>query len=236
MNTLTIRHTVTFCEVDGKRVLVASGTAKTKSSWRTLPLVLFVRERLLDLKAEQEENRRVFDKGYNKEYIGYVCVNSIGNLILPHYITDNFKKFLSENDLREIRFYDLRHSCASLMLASGVPMKQIQKWLGHSGFSTTANIYAHFEFSSKISSADSLLRSLKLGANPCLNGKILFFFYSGKKQTKKYKSSRIQKRKSQQTLEFTGFFWRKRWDSNPRTLAGNLISSQGRYDHFDTLP
>ena len=31
-------------------------------------------------------------------------------------------------------------------------------------------------------------------------------------------------------------FWRKRWDSNPRALAGYLISSQGRYDHFDTLP
>ena len=32
------------------------------------------------------------------------------------------------------------------------------------------------------------------------------------------------------------FYWRKRWDSNPRALAGYLISSQGRYDHFDTLP
>ena len=31
-------------------------------------------------------------------------------------------------------------------------------------------------------------------------------------------------------------FWRKRWDSNPRTLADQLISSQSRYDHFDTLP
>ena len=31
-------------------------------------------------------------------------------------------------------------------------------------------------------------------------------------------------------------FWRRRWDSNPRALAGYLISSQGRYDHFDTPP
>ncbi|MGL6202095.1 MAG: tyrosine-type recombinase/integrase [Lachnospiraceae bacterium] len=37
----------------------------------------------------------------------------------------------------------LRHSCASLLLANGVPMKQIQEWLGHSDFSTTANVYAH---------------------------------------------------------------------------------------------
>jgi integrase len=166
MNTLTIRHTVTSCEVDGKRVLVASDTTKTKSSRRTLPLVQFVRERLLDLKTEQQENRRVCGKGYNKEYIAYVCVNSIGTLIRPNYVTENFKKFLRENGMREIRFHDLRHSCASMMLASGVPMKQIQEWLGHSDFSTTANIYAHLEFSSKISSADSLLRGLELGANP----------------------------------------------------------------------
>jgi integrase len=166
MNTLTIRHTVTSCEVDGKRTLVASDTTKTKSSRRTLPLVQFVRERLLDLKAEQEENRRVCGKGYIREYIDYVCVNSIGNLIRPNYVTENFKRFLQENGLREIRFHDLRHSCASLMLASGVPMKQIQEWLGHSDFSTTANIYAHLEFSSKISSADALLLGLNLGANP----------------------------------------------------------------------
>ncbi len=126
----------------------------------------FVRERLLDLKAEQEEKRRVCAKGYNREYIDYVCVNSIGNLIRPNYITENFKRFLQENGLREIRFHDLRHSCASMMLASGVPMKQIQEWLGHSDFSTTANIYAHLEFSSKISSADALLSGLNLGANP----------------------------------------------------------------------
>ncbi len=165
-NTLTIQHTVTSCEVDGKRVLIASDTTKTKSSRRTLPLVRFVRERLLDLKAEQDNNRRVFGKCYNKEYIDYVCVSSIGNLILPHYVTDNFRNFLQDNGLREIRFHDLRHSCASLMLANNVPMKQIQEWLGHSDFSTTANIYAHLEFSSKISSADSLVRSLNLGTNP----------------------------------------------------------------------
>lgn len=51
-------------------------------------------------------------------------------------------------------------SCASLLLANGVPMKQIQEWLGHSDFSTTANIYAHLEYSSKLSSADAMLSGL----------------------------------------------------------------------------
>ena len=45
-----------------------------------------------------------------------------------------------------------------------------------------------------------------------------------------------QKRKVQQTLEFTGLFWRRGWDSNPCAIARKLISSQPRYDHFDTSP
>ena len=62
--------------------------------------------------------------------------------------------------LRCIRFHDFRHSCPSLMLANGVPMKQIQEWLGHSDFSTTANIYAHLDYSSKLNSADAMLSGL----------------------------------------------------------------------------
>jgi site-specific recombinase XerC len=40
-------------------------------------------------------------------------------------------------------------------------MKQIQEWLGHSDFSTTANIYAHLDYSSKVASADDMLNGLK---------------------------------------------------------------------------
>ncbi|MCI6639459.1 MAG: tyrosine-type recombinase/integrase [Pygmaiobacter massiliensis] len=48
----------------------------------------------------------------------------------------------------------MRHSCASLLLANDVPMKQIQEWLGHSDISTTANIYSHLDYKSKITSAN----------------------------------------------------------------------------------
>ena len=161
-DTITIRHTVTSCDIDGKRVLVAADTTKTKSSLRTLPLVPFVRERLLALKEEQKENRRLCGRSYNREYLDYVCVNEIGDLIKPHYVTESFPKLLKASGMRQIRFHDLRHSCASLLLANGVPMKQIQEWLGHSDFSTTANIYAHLEYSSKLSSADAMLNGLGL--------------------------------------------------------------------------
>ena len=67
--------------------------------------------------------------------------------------------------MRQIRYHDLRHSCASLLLANGVPMKQIQEWLGHSDFSTTANIYAHLDYSSKLTSADAMLNGLGFAQN-----------------------------------------------------------------------
>lgn len=164
-NTITIRHTVTSCDLDGKRILVAADTTKTKSSMRTLPLVPFMRERLLALREEQKENRRLCGRSYIKDYVDYVCVNEIGDLIKPHYVTESFPKLLKANGLRPVRYHDLRHSCSSLLLANGVPMKQIQEWLGHSDFSTTANIYAHLDYSSKLTSADAMLNGLGLVPN-----------------------------------------------------------------------
>lgn len=164
-NTITIRHTVTSCDLDSKRILVAADTTKTKSSMRTLPLVPFMRERLLALREEQKENRRLCGRSYIKDYVDYVCVNEIGDLIKPHYVTESFPKLLKANGLRPVRYHDLRHSCASLLLANGVPMKQIQEWLGHSDFSTTANIYAHLDYSSKLTSADAMLNGLGLVPN-----------------------------------------------------------------------
>ena len=159
-NSITIKHTVTSCNIDGKHILVESDTTKTKSSMRTLPLVKPVRERLLALKQEQKENRRLCGRSYNKEYSEYICVNKVGDLIKPNYVSEFFPKLLEENGMRRIRFHDLRHTCASLLLANGVPMKQIQEWLGHSDFSTTANIYAHLDYTSKLNSAEALLNGL----------------------------------------------------------------------------
>lgn len=149
--------------IDGKKVLVQADRAKTKSSLRTLPLVPPIRDRLLMLKGQQDTYRRLCGKSYNRDYLGYLCVDEIGNIIRPNYVSEQFPKLLEKNGLRPIRFHDLRHSCASLLLANGVPMKQIQEWLGHSDFSTTANIYAHLDYASKLSSAQAMLEGLGYG-------------------------------------------------------------------------
>jgi len=103
-----------------------------------------VEEALLAEREKQEEMKRVMRRGYCKRYTDYVCVDAIGEIIKPNYVTDHFKVVLKEKGLKPVRFHDLRHSCASLLLANGVPMKMIQDWLGHSDMGTTVNIkYPH---------------------------------------------------------------------------------------------
>ena len=80
----------------------------------------------------------------------------------PRYITDRFPKFLEKHGFKHMPFHDLRHCSASLLLANGVQMKQIQEWLGHSDISTTANIYAHLDSQSKQLSATTMERALPL--------------------------------------------------------------------------
>ena len=88
----------------------------------------------------------------------------MGQRLKPNTLSAGFKRMLKKAGLRDIRLHDLRHSCASLLLANGVPMKQIQEWLGHSDVSTTANIYAHLDYQSKVSSAEAMLAGLGMGS------------------------------------------------------------------------
>lgn len=156
----TISHTVTITSIDGKKVVTEKDRTKNKSSNRTLPLVPVFEAFLLKLREEQKRNREMCKQSYCKDYLEYVYVDEMGVRVNPDYMTQHFPLVLKKNGFRRIRFHDLRHSCASLLLASGVGMKDIQEWLGHSDFSTTANIYAHLDYSSKIASANALSNSL----------------------------------------------------------------------------
>lgn len=163
-NTITISHTVTSCNIDGKHMEVVSDTTKTKSSLRTLPLTPAIRTLLLKKREEQVQYRKLCGRSYCKDFLDYICVNEIGERFKPNYLSAGFKRILRDNNLRDIRFHDLRHSCASLLLANHIPMKMIQEWLGHSDFATTANLYAHLEYESKLTSADAMQSVLNLPA------------------------------------------------------------------------
>ena len=160
--TISVIRTVTTITVEGKQMEIEQQSAKTKSSLRTLPLIGSFREYFLQVKEAQELNKQICGNCYNHEYDGFVFVDELGERMRANYLTSAFPKFLESHGLRRMRFHDLRHSCASLLLANGVPLKHIQEWLGHSDFTTTANIYAHLDYKSKITSAQAMETGLAL--------------------------------------------------------------------------
>ena len=160
--TISVIRTVTTITLDGKQTEIEQQSAKTKSSLRTLPLIGSFREYFLQVKEAQELNKQVCGNCYNHEYDGFVFMDELGERMRANYLTPAFPKFLEDHGLRRMRFHDLRHSCASLLLANGVPLKHIQEWLGHSDFTTTANIYAHLDYKSKITSAQAMETGLAL--------------------------------------------------------------------------
>ena len=154
--TISISHKVIEAEVDGKFVPMGEDVLKTKSSFRTLPLIPAVGIILLEEKEKQEMYRRLFKKSYCRDYLDYICVDQCGKLLRPNYVTEHFSWLIEKYGLRKVRFHDLRHTCASLLLSNGISMKQIQIWLGHSTFSTTADIYAHLDYSAQEASANAM--------------------------------------------------------------------------------
>ena len=156
--TICIRHKVVEEDVGP----VGYDVMKTKSSYRTLPLLPFIEDELLKEKAKQKEMKQVMRRDYNTDYEEYVNVDALGRLYKPNFVTNHFDVVLNRNGMRHIRFHELRHSCASLLLAKHIPMKMIQDWLGHSDIQTTANIYSHLDAQSKQESAAAIGEALKM--------------------------------------------------------------------------
>lgn len=149
IETILIQHTRIHQETDGREKAAGRDILKRKSSFRTLPMTEQIKAVLL---AEQERQGSV--KPLLPE--DYVCVNPNNQPISPNYYSQCFKKFLRDHGLREVRLHDLRHTCASLLIQNRTPLIEVQQWLGHSTLETTANLYAHLEYETKINSAETL--------------------------------------------------------------------------------
>lgn len=148
-NALHIRHTVVkVTEV------VEKDKTKSKSSRRSFPLLPEMREMFLAIKEEQKQNRKLFGKGYVKT--DYVFCWSDGRPFSPDYVSQRFGEILKKYGFPHIRFHELRHSCASVLINQGYSLKDVQEWMGHSDIGVTANIYGHLETKRKVDMANRM--------------------------------------------------------------------------------
>lgn len=146
---------VTEAVVNGKTQCVMNSVMKNKSSNRTLPLVPIIEKELLQRREEQMQNQKLYRKSYDTNYLDFVFVNDMGTLFKPDYITRHFRELLQKNNLKVIRVHDLRHTCATMLCRQKISLRDIQLWLGHSTYQTTADIYTHLDYRDKLNTANA---------------------------------------------------------------------------------
>ena len=115
----------------------------------------------MQLRAEQERIAAYLGEGYIQN--DFICKQAGGKPFYPNYITERFSKLIVRYSLPKIRFHDLRHSAASMLLANGFSLKEIQEWLGRADLGTTANIYAHVLYKAKENMAECIGEKLRAG-------------------------------------------------------------------------
>lgn len=143
--TISIRNAVVTAVVSGKRVTTSKPSLKQEASRRTLPMDQTIKELLKQEHSDKKKHRSQ-----------YVCTDKNGKPITPDGVTHSFRKLLKKQGLRHIRFHDLRHTCASLLISERTPLIEVQHWLGHKTMLTTANLYAHLEYESKLTNAETM--------------------------------------------------------------------------------
>lgn len=149
----TIKHTVVKVSAT-----VEKDKTKNKSSYRSFPLLPEMRGLFVALQENQRENSRLFANDYFQS--DYVFTWPDGRPFSPDYVSHRFKHILEANELPHIRFHELRHSCASLLINRGFPLVDVQEWMGHSDIGTTANIYGHLETQRKLTMASAMSGSI----------------------------------------------------------------------------
>lgn len=116
-------------------------TPKTSSGIRTLTVSQNLIDELSDAYNNYLNNKKIYGLGFTNSNL--VICQKDGRPYHPDSMTTKWCRFVRKNNLKQIRFHDLRHTNATMMIEAGVDYKTVKDRLGHSDVSTTLNVYTH---------------------------------------------------------------------------------------------
>ena len=140
---------------------------KTDAGTRTIPLAPFVVAALLRRREEQKAEREVaarYGIVFPKEWSHLVFTGEEGLPYSERYVVRKFHALQERIGNQPIRLYDLRHTCASILLSQNVPIKVVQEVMGHADAATTLNLYGHLMKNSKDVAASAMHEAFSGGA------------------------------------------------------------------------
>lgn len=137
--TLQVRMNVQ--EADGKFIVAETKTAYSR---RSIALTKKAVAALRQHKAKQDQDRTALGDAWNAK-LDLVFPNRLGGIMIPDNLAKrSFKRALGRIGLPlDVRFHDLRHTAATLLLSRGVHPKVVSEMLGHADISITLRVYAH---------------------------------------------------------------------------------------------
>jgi integrase len=141
--TLAVRHAMQRVKYGDEMATPRFVEPKTQKSRRTLNLPASAVAAFRSQRVRQLEDRLLAGERWQGEHWGLVFTTTVGTPLNPSNVTHRLQRLLAEAGLPRQRFHDLRHCCASLMLAQHVPARVVMDTLGHSQISLTLNTYSH---------------------------------------------------------------------------------------------
>jgi integrase len=155
--TLTVRRSLARGEPGSAPMLAEP---KTSRSRRTIELGPTAVRALKRQKARQAAAKLAVGPDLWQDVDSLVFTDEVGRPLHPWAVTKEFSAALQRLGLPHVRFHDLRHGVASLLLAQGVPLRLVSEQLGHGSIQITSDVYAHLDSESKRASADALERAI----------------------------------------------------------------------------